>query len=78
MSIESFRFRSEGELVVLQVKQMPDRGAYEWEREGTWRDAKVTDLIDIADLIRNKGAIWNRPNVRFGQTAPIDFDSQQT
>lgn len=49
MSIEAIRFRAEGELIVLQVLDRAERtGHYSYEASGTWRDAKVEDLLSAA------------------------------
>lgn len=46
----NYRLRSTDDgLLVLQVYEAPKTGPYEYERTGTWRDAKVTD-IPVYDL----------------------------
>ena len=49
MSIESIRFRTEGNLVVLQVLDLGKRSLYDIEK-AEWRDAKVEDLLDVANF----------------------------
>jgi hypothetical protein len=49
----NYRLRSTDEgLLVLQVYEAPKTGPYEYERTGTWRDAKVTD-IPVYDLFKS-------------------------
>jgi hypothetical protein len=48
--IEAIRFRLEGTLVVLQVQEREMRPYY--DREPTWRDAKVEDLLEAAQFMR--------------------------
>lgn len=58
MSTEAFRFRVEGALVVLQVLESSESNPYFSECNRTWRDAKVTDLLDVASLISLKRTPW--------------------
>jgi len=48
MTIEAIRFRVEGALVVLQVFEREKENQYSYGRDGTWRDAKPEDLLDVA------------------------------
>ena len=52
MTIESYRFRNEGELVILQVCERTRKGPYDSYDKVEWRDAKTQDLLDVARLIR--------------------------
>lgn len=56
MNISDFRFRAEqnGELVILQVACY-EKTNYSFESSTKWRDAKVEDLLDLAELILRKG-----------------------
>ena len=54
MAINDFRFRAEGDLVVLQVEAAKRSYSGSWS-DYEWRDAKVQDLLDVAHLIRMKG-----------------------
>lgn len=60
MSINGIRFRAEGELVVLQVSEYK-RSHYSFESDVQWRDAKVQDLLDVADEI-SRMSLPNRGN----------------
>lgn len=40
----NYRFRNEGELLVLQVYVPPKVSHYTYGETGTWRDANVTDF----------------------------------
>ena len=48
--IESYRFRNEGALVVLQVIEREESGMY-GRTSTAWRDAKTEDLLEVAWLI---------------------------
>jgi len=51
MTIRAIRFRAEGETVVLQVL-IPRSIAYTMNDSGTWRDAKVEDLLDVSEFCK--------------------------
>jgi len=51
--MSGYRFRLEGSLLVLQVYEPPKTGMYEYNREGTWRDAAIAD-IPVADPFRRE------------------------
>jgi hypothetical protein len=51
--MNGYRFRTEGELLVLQVYVPPKSSPYDYGREGTWRDATVQD-IPVADPFRRE------------------------
>ena len=57
MSIENVRFRTEGALVVLQVCERKLYSNY--DREPTWRDAKVEDLLEVAGFFCPHGNMVN-------------------
>lgn len=40
----SYRFRIEGDLLVLQVWTPPKSGYHSYGEEGAWRDASVEDI----------------------------------
>jgi hypothetical protein len=48
MTIESIRFRVSESLVVLQVFDRQADNQYSYKRDGTWRDAKAEDLLEVA------------------------------
>lgn len=49
MSIEAIRFRAEGEFIVLQVLERAERAEYyTYSASGSWRDAKVEDMLEAA------------------------------
>lgn len=49
MSIEAIRFRAEGAFIVLQVLERVERsGHYSYDTSGSWRDAKVEDMLEAA------------------------------
>lgn len=52
MTIESYRFRNEDALVVLQVLERDQPSPYSHVRDAKWRDALTQDLLDVARLIR--------------------------
>lgn len=54
MSISDFRFRDSAGLVVLQVFEYKNDFHGYSSNKSDWRDAKVEDLLDVADLIRRK------------------------
>ena len=54
MSINDFRFRDSAGLVVLQVLENKSDSYGYSSNKSDWRDAKVEDLLDVADLIRRK------------------------
>lgn len=57
MSIDNIRFRTEGTLMVLQVLERYDLSYCHCVNDkGTWRDATVHDLLDVANFIAaNRG-----------------------
>jgi hypothetical protein len=58
MSILNFRFRPEGELLVLQLLEQKERDPYygRYDTGGLWRDAKVEDMIDAMSAIQERAA----------------------
>lgn len=48
MSITNIRFKSVGDTLVLQVCEAEDRYNYSM---ASWRDAQVTDMLDVAPFI---------------------------
>ena len=63
MTITSYRFRADGEVVVLQVEEEKQSGySYKDVPTRSWRDAKVEDLMDVAALIhRHESEDWRVP-----------------
>jgi hypothetical protein len=61
MSISAIRFRAEGELLVLQVCEHTRGDNYYGTREkAEWRDAKVTDLLNVAPFTSDWRALADR------------------
>jgi hypothetical protein len=53
MAIKAIRFRSEGELLALQVCEEGERDFYaNRHSEPKWRDAKTEDLLQVAAYTR--------------------------
>lgn len=48
MTIEAIRFRAEGALIALQVKERKERVHYSYDSGAEWRDATVEDLLAVA------------------------------
>jgi hypothetical protein len=58
MTIQSIRFRVEGEQVVLQVLENARHyDSFAYNERGEWRDAKVTDLLEVARYTRAYDAL---------------------
>lgn len=53
MTIEAIRFRTQDSLVVLQVCVSNNR-QHSYNTDPTWRDAKVEDLLLVANHCKNK------------------------
>jgi hypothetical protein len=51
--MSGYRFRVEGESLVLQVLEQPKRSSFGYETEGKWRDATVHD-IPVNDPFRRE------------------------
>lgn len=51
MNIRGIRFRTQDNLVILQVC-VPDHRSFSYQADATWRDAKVEDLLDVADFCK--------------------------
>lgn len=49
--IQNIRYRVEGELVVLQVLEIGETDIYSSRSKPEWRDAKVSDLLDVPGFI---------------------------
>jgi len=57
MSVNDIRFRSEGEMIVLQISVDKARSRYyENDLGSEWRDARVEDMLDVAEHLRMKYA----------------------
>ena len=53
MTVTAIRFRSNEEgLVILQV-QINTSPSYSYHENRTWRDAKVEDLLEVADFCKS-------------------------
>lgn len=53
MTVIAIRFRSNEEgLVILQV-QINTSPSYSYHENSTWRDAKVEDLLEVADFCKS-------------------------
>lgn len=72
MSINDYRFRNEGALLVLQVLDCGADFSF-GKRHGTWRDAKTQDLLDVAELIRPTP----KPDPRIFDAAIPSFGRQE-
>lgn len=59
MSIKGIRFRMEGELCVLQVSEKDESYTYggHYSGQAQWRDAKATDLLQVAAFTRAYDAL---------------------
>lgn len=58
MTVSAIRFRHEGEFVILQVLgPKPDQAnRFIDDSREEWRDAQVTDLLEVARFTRGAGA----------------------
>lgn len=58
MTVSAIRFRNEGEFVVLQVLGSKPGQANRFldDSREEWRDAQVTDLLEVARFTRDGGA----------------------
>lgn len=56
MSIVDIRFRNEGGKVVLQVCEKEKLTHYGYHYDQEWRDAKVEDMLAVAEHLRWKYA----------------------
>jgi hypothetical protein len=50
--VQGVRYRVEGEFVVLQVLEQEAAWEYQHRVPSKWRDAKVTDLLNVAEFGR--------------------------
>ena len=60
MSVVNIRYRTEGDLVVLQVETRSDSNYYGDRQTTTWRDAKVEDLLEVAAFVRGVNELEKR------------------
>lgn len=58
MTVSAIRFRNEGEFVVLQVlgPKPGQANRFTDDSREEWRDAQVTDLLEVARFTREPGA----------------------
>ena len=56
MNINDIRFRSEGATVVLQVNAHRETypSYHGMSDSGEWRDAKMEDMLDVAECLKRK------------------------
>jgi hypothetical protein len=76
MTVTAIRFRNEGDFVVLQVLgPKPDHGnRYIGDQQDEWRDAQVTDLLEVArftrDPVADSLAVGSEPGLKAQYIGP--------
>jgi len=60
MTVVNIRFRTEDELVALQVETRSDSDYYGDQQSTLWRDAKVEDLLEVAAFVCNLQLLESR------------------
>jgi len=52
--IANIRFSTYDKFVILQVQSLPDNSGFYPEQNLAWRDAKVEDLLDVAEHLQTR------------------------
>ena len=72
MTARNFRFRPEGQTLVLQIEELAPYSPF-WgqnERNPAWRDAKTEDMLEVARLLASY-EVGTRPSI--DRRSPNDF-----